>query len=203
MDSLTRAGCVAVHAYVLVGGMETWLMMYHVILIFQFTTNDLLYKFRTLLQQQSDMDSRKTERLLHYHRCFTVETYNFKQYFGFIYGATHVIAIVTIVLCNYEAVQLTVPEALGMGFISASWAMLVVVFLDLIAEVNRRSQLFLAQARRQCFTVRVERKALRAEILSMRVCRVEMGHFFYFDKGIILTTLAIIVQNTITLILTN
>ena len=201
---LTRAGFVAIYTFFLLGSTETWILVSQILIIFQFTTSDLLNKFGGLLRQskKNNTDSKMMQQLLHYHRCFTIQTYNFKQFFGLFYGVSHVTAIMTISFCNYEAVRLSGTAALGMGFSSLCFTMNILVFIDLIAEVNRQSQLFLVQVRRSCAKVALaQRRAVRAEILSMRECRVEFGHLFFVDKGIILTTLAIIVQNTVNLIL--
>ena len=91
--------------------------------------------------------------------------------------------------------------AVGSGFIAWSWAAILLVWLDLIAEVNRRSELLLNRVKRACSGTLFLRRDWRKEIVSMRALRIEMGHLFFYDKAVILTTLGLIVQNTINLVL--
>ena len=126
---------------------------------------------------------------------------NLKQIFGLFYGPSHVIAMITITFCNYEALMVDGVLALGLGFIALSWAAMLLLWLDLIAEVNRRSELLLVHVKQACSGKLFLRRDLRREIVSMRALRIEMGHLFFYDKAVILTTLGLIVQNTINLVL--
>ena len=202
---LTRAGFTLLQAYILVCGLETWLMMYHALIIFLFTSIDLLSKMSLSLTTATRGKGLRqyfpqlSGHLLRYHRCFNIQTKHFEYIFSLTYGVHHVVAVITIVFCNYEAVSLEGVHALGLGFISCSWTFLLFMFLNLLVEVNHRSKLILISMTRS--SVDFGQRGLKRELAGGQDIRVKLGPAFFYDRGILLTTAEIIVQNTINLIL--
>ena len=90
-----------------------------------------------------------------------------------------------------------------MGLTAVSWMAMLIEWLTLLADVNKESGVFLEKAIK--FTAglafRGERAAVRKELRSMQELKVNMRDMFYFDKGLVLTTLCIIAENTVNLIL--
>ena len=83
------------------------------------------------------------------------------------------------------------------------------IYLEVLAGVNKKSTLFLVEMRKvllnQTETAAValeQRRGLMKELRGMRELRIQMRNMFQYDKAIILTTLQIIFQGTINMIIT-
>ena len=141
--------------------------------------------------------------LLHYHRCLTLRVKDIENLYGTVNGIMCLIALVTVILCGYAAVRLHGPQAAALGFTAVSWTSMLIAWLILQAEVNTESSVFLERAKKSTarMTSREERAAARKELRSMPQLKVKMSNMFYFDKGLVLTALCIISENTVNLIL--
>ena len=136
--------------YIVLCGMEAWVTNYAIQMLTVFNTNDLLRKLRMRRTHEESAGIRQMELSLRYHRCFGIHLGILKQVFGLANGVCHIVAIFTIVFCNYEAVRLGGMIAIGLGLMSLSWATLLLIWLDLVAEINRQSQLLLGHVERMC-----------------------------------------------------
>ena len=118
---------------------------------------------------------------------------------GFING----IVLATVVFCGYEAVHLGGMQAAGFAFIALNWTTMLIIYLEMLADINNKSALFLQNAWKMAARLDsgMDRRALGKELGSMVELRVKLRDVFYYDKGIVLTTIEVIFVNTINMIL--
>ena len=108
-------------------GFPTLVMVYEVLMLVVFTINDLLDKFRKVVQLRKGLHADQLELPLHYQRCFGIQMRSLKQIFGVFYAPSHVTAMITIIFCNYEALMVEGVVAVGLGFIALSWAAILLI----------------------------------------------------------------------------
>ena len=123
----------------------------------------------------------------------------------------HILTICGIILCSRKAVRGKGVYSLGFGILLATWVAIKLCSINLAANVNAASIRLLNILENSCVPgIRGKYAANRSyaimsrELRNLKEIRVQMGcGLFYYDKGILLTALQIILNNTMTLILAH
>ena len=124
-----------------------------------------------------------------------------------VFGVNHVVIVLIAVFCAYASVRLDGLLAIGLGFVGLNSTVMLIVMMNMLANLNRRSKETLHALRRQATAVCSATRGsnygvwLRRELRCLPDLRIRMGSIFFYDKPIVLTTLQIILQISINLLL--
>ena len=146
----------------------------------------------------------RVKTALRIHRCLHIQMQELRWIIGTTNSNVNVIVIATAVFCAYGAVRQEGIQTLGLACIAASWTLMWLIWIGSMAGVNHESVALLRQLKMPLELHRVNAcsPAMKKEIRSVKELRVRMNHAFFYDKGHILRTIAIITQNMANAILT-
>ena len=135
----------------------------------------------------------------------------FNGIFSLVIGVIHALNMCIAIFCAYGTVRLHGILASGFGIFGADILVMITIFVNTLANVNQGSRQFLRGIKKLATTATVgkERQGLRPrdsiimlrELSTLHELRISIGSSFFYDKGIVLTTLQIIFQTSINFIL--
>ena len=136
-------------------------------------------------------------------------TLEFISLFWVAYGLIHGLIVLIIAACAYGVVRLEGFTALAVGVFGLDMATVLMVIVSTLASVSHASKRVLVKMG-QCERggtgshrggMNGYRKVIEKSVRGLRELRISMGSCFYYDKGMLLTTLQIILQISVNLIL--
>lgn len=179
----------------LVNGFHFYAVCFHVCTVFLYSEQTVtsLRKLRRSLQGRRVTWEHAFKSYMH----LQVSQASFSVIYGQWFWGMQIWAVSSVVLNFYQAVVLSSFRSLVLATtisIAYSW------LLGHAAKVHDSSHELIIVAR----GLLTKRKKLYARLLkSSRPLSVPLGHFFHIDRGLVLTTMAIMVNNSATLILAN
>ena len=132
----------------------------------------------------------------------------FNDIFGIIYGAIHVLDVIIVAWCAYAMVRLQGFIAFTMGAFGLNVIVITMGIINALASVSYGSRKVLKNMKTEScmdrggnyWGMRSYRAAQR-DVIHLRDLRIWFGSSFYYDKEIVLTTLQIMLQGSVNLIL--
>ena len=165
-----------------------------------------------LLRRSPALDVNCSQmRKLRTYKCLQILVQEFNRIFGNVYGSIHVLGVVLVVSCTYGTVRLEEFLAFGAGLLGLDVAIMTMVIIGVLASANHGSKKVLMAMNMtvgRMLTTRGRKRGRQSEIKAfsmtvrgLRNLRVSIGSSFYYDKGIVLTTLQIMLKSCVDLIL--
>ena len=149
-------------------------------------------------------------RKLRLYKCLQISLQELNLIFGNLYASIHVLGILLVVSCAYGVVRLEGLLAFGAGLVGLEAAVMTMIIIAVLASANHGSKRVLVamrtvgrmSARRESWWERRgDSKVFVKAVRGLRDLRVSIGSSFYYDKGIVLTTLQIMLKSCVDLIL--
>lgn len=111
-----------------------------------------------------------------------------------------ILGLTAAIFGTYAAIRLDKVPALFCGVYGLSLTILTQVGFDFIAQVNVESKVYIRALKRQSGSG-AGRGIVRRQLAAMRPMKVQVGRLYAVDKGLLLTMVKIIMENTVNALL--
>ena len=147
---------------------------------------------------------------LGFYRCLQLLTNEFSDLYAKLHGFLHLIMITLVGVCLYGSVRTTGVMAVVQAYLGLWWLLGYGMAIDAYAGIHKRSIVWLRSLRAQCLKLQRSRhrqgsssvRIIDRELRSLQELRITGGSStFYFDKGLILTTIGIIMNQASNLLI--
>ena len=138
------------------------------------------------------------------YRCLDLEVRDFMENYMLTYIVTHCLLTTSVIFGVLGAVRTKGLIAAGFASGSVDAAGGLTLILATFAEINSRSSQNLVMMKSPAVMLqgsKLESCLIRKERVSMPQFRLRFGSLFFYDKMLILTTLKIVLENAIGLLL--
>ena len=131
----------------------------------------------------------------------------FSEMFKITLGGLHVAFTIVVVYYVYMGVRLTGFQSFRSAFAAVGCLVLMLTLEGKYAEVNTASKTFLQQLKIQDvmrsnrIVEKAHRQILQRERKCLRECRIRVGSLYYYDTDLLVSTIEIILDNSINLTL--
>ena len=199
-DLRLRLLSTCLHTYVYLSFLENSMITSFVLFHFLSSTLDLT-------GQVIKSGALATSRSIQIHKCLKILFIQFNRCLGLMFGGFHMALILAAVLCTCGALRLSGFVALVIGWVGSNCTAFLVFMLTGMASVSQTSEESMAIMRMEIGGARTspltmtDCNILRREMAALTELRVSFGTFFYYDEGLVLTTLDVITQNVVSLLL--
>ena len=111
-----------------------------------------------------------------------------------------ILGLTAAIFGTYAAIRLEKVMALFCGCYGFTVTFITQVGFDFIAQVNVESTVYIQALRRQSGT-QAGRGIVRRQLAAMRPMKVQIGRLYCVDRGLLLTMVKIIMENTVNVLL--
>ena len=147
-----------------------------------------------------------SQKFLRLFRSLRLITEELSRVATFGYGGAHAGLMIISLVCTYGAVRLQGMLAFSLGWTGLNITIFLVILVGTLGNINSSSKRSIELVRQRPAVLHsagkdLERKWLQREALALRDLRIRMGSAFFYDKTLVITTIEIILQNTVNLLL--
>ena len=110
------------------------------------------------------------------------------------------------IICGYAAIRLHGVLSVCLGWTGMNITIVLAAFIPALGNTNCSSRKSIKMIRQRPAVLQragkeTERKWLEREVRCLQDLRMRMGSAFFYDKGLVVTTFEIILQNIVNLLL--